>query len=131
MTGERRWRAAKRTSIQTLPCLVFPRLELADRLLMQLRENLIREDLNVFERGRALSCLKSETPRLVTGRGVQPNQDRRYPLHVHREASVQPSPGVHRTAVPAERSTSSVMSSWGRWSAHSEIPSSATSSVAG
>ena len=54
--GERRWRAAQRAGLETVPCIVQ---EVEDRqaLEMALIENLHREDLNAVERARAYQQL--------------------------------------------------------------------------
>lgn len=58
VAGERRWRAAKRVGLETVPCLVR---ELGDTQaqVIALIENLHRKDLNPVERGRALRGLKA------------------------------------------------------------------------
>ena len=48
ITGERRWRAAQRASLKTVPCLVRE-IEDADALQIALVENLQREDLNAVD----------------------------------------------------------------------------------
>jgi len=48
VTGERRWRAAQRAGLKTVPCLVRE-IEDADTLQLALVENLQREDLNAVD----------------------------------------------------------------------------------
>lgn len=55
-TGERRWRAAKRAQLETVPAII---LEMDDQRMMELAmvENLQREDLNPMEEARAYENL--------------------------------------------------------------------------
>ena len=57
--GERRWRAAQLAGLTALPALVR---EVPDdrRLIQQLMENVVREDLNAVDRAAALRALKAQ-----------------------------------------------------------------------
>lgn len=57
--GERRWRAAQLAGLETIPAIVR---EVAEerRLIQQLMENIIREDLNAVDRAAALRVLKGQ-----------------------------------------------------------------------
>ncbi len=57
--GERRWRAAQLAGLRTIPALVR---EVSDeqRLVQQLMENILREDLNALDRAAALRRLKQQ-----------------------------------------------------------------------
>lgn len=55
--GERRWRASRRAGLETIPALVRDVPE-ERRLLQQLMENIVREDLNALDRAHALRALK-------------------------------------------------------------------------
>lgn len=59
VAGERRWRAARKAGLKTVPCLVR---ELSDRenMLFAIIENMQREDLNPIEEARGLSGMISE-----------------------------------------------------------------------
>lgn len=57
--GERRWRASHRAGIKSIPALVRDVPE-ERRLLQQLMENVIREDLNAVDRAAALRALKQQ-----------------------------------------------------------------------
>ncbi len=59
LTGESRWRAAKRAGLQTVPCLAVEELSEADRLADRLTENDLRHDLPPIETARALARLKA------------------------------------------------------------------------
>jgi ParB family transcriptional regulator, chromosome partitioning protein len=57
--GERRWRACRQVGLATIPALV--REVPADRrLIQQLMENVVREDLNAVDRAAALRSLKTQ-----------------------------------------------------------------------
>ena len=57
--GERRWRAAKEAGLASIPAVV--RDVPADRRLVhQLMENIVRDDLNAIDRAQALRALKSQ-----------------------------------------------------------------------
>jgi ParB family transcriptional regulator, chromosome partitioning protein len=56
--GERRWRAAGEAGLSAIPAVVRDVPE-DRRLLQQLMENIIREDLNALDRARALRALKT------------------------------------------------------------------------
>lgn len=56
IAGERRWRAAQRTSLKRVPVVVRDSDE-ADRLEVALIENMVREDLNPVEEARACAAL--------------------------------------------------------------------------
>jgi ParB family chromosome partitioning protein len=57
VTGERRYRAARRVGLRQLPCLVLNELTDQERLYQQLVENLQREDITPFEEAEALRVL--------------------------------------------------------------------------
>lgn len=56
--GERRWRAARQAGLETIPAIVRDVPE-ERRLLQQLMENIVREDLNALDRAHALRALKT------------------------------------------------------------------------
>jgi ParB family chromosome partitioning protein len=56
--GERRWRAAGRAGLPSIPAIVREVPE-DRRLLQQLMENIVREDLNAVDRAAALRALKA------------------------------------------------------------------------
>ena len=55
IAGERRWRAARRAGMQTIPVLVQPETGDVTSLEQALVENLHREDLNALEEAAAYS----------------------------------------------------------------------------
>lgn len=57
--GERRWRAARLAGLRELPAIVRD-VPLERRLLQQLMENIVREDLNALDRAGALRALKMQ-----------------------------------------------------------------------
>ena len=57
--GERRWRAARIAGLQAIPAIVRDVPE-ERRLIQQLMENVVREDLNAIDRAAALRALKSQ-----------------------------------------------------------------------
>lgn len=57
--GERRWRASHRAGLKSIPALVRDVPE-HRRLLQQLMENVVREDLNAVDRAAALRSLKQQ-----------------------------------------------------------------------
>jgi ParB family chromosome partitioning protein len=59
VAGERRWRAAQRAGLETLPALVQQRDD-AQSLEAALVENMAREDLNPIEAARAVAALVEE-----------------------------------------------------------------------
>src|ERR1700712_5773148 len=59
IAGERRWRAAKRAGLQTVPALIRP-VEDAAALEQALVENLHREDLNALEEAAAYQQLMED-----------------------------------------------------------------------
>jgi len=56
--GERRWRAAREAGLSAIPAVVRDVPE-ERRLLQQLMENIVREDLNALDRAHALRALKT------------------------------------------------------------------------
>ncbi len=56
--GERRWRASKQAKLKTIPAIVREVPE-DRRLIHQLMENIVREDLNALDRAAALRALKT------------------------------------------------------------------------
>jgi ParB family chromosome partitioning protein len=56
--GERRWRASKAAGLEQVPAVVRDVPE-DRRLLQQLMENIVREDLNALDRATALRALKT------------------------------------------------------------------------
>jgi ParB family chromosome partitioning protein len=59
IAGERRWRAAKETSLSTLPALIRDAAD-RDALLLGLVENVAREELSPIEEARAYALLVDE-----------------------------------------------------------------------
>jgi ParB family transcriptional regulator, chromosome partitioning protein len=57
VTGERRYRAARRAGLKQLPCLIVSDLTDQDRFYRQLVENLQREDITPFEEADAFCAL--------------------------------------------------------------------------
>ncbi len=57
--GERRWRAAKLAGLSAIPAIVREVPE-ERRLIQQLMENVVREDLNAVDRAAALRALKTQ-----------------------------------------------------------------------
>ena len=57
--GERRWRASKQAGLAELPAIVRD-VPVERRLLQQLMENVIRDDLNAVDRAAALRALHSQ-----------------------------------------------------------------------
>jgi ParB family transcriptional regulator, chromosome partitioning protein len=57
--GERRWRAARLAGLSSVPAIVRDVPE-SRRLLQQLVENVVREDLNALDRAGALRALKAQ-----------------------------------------------------------------------
>lgn len=55
--GERRWRASHDANLKTIPAIVREVAE-EHRLIQQLMENVVREDLNAVDRAQALRALK-------------------------------------------------------------------------
>lgn len=60
VAGERRWRAAQRAGLATVPCIIHDDLTERERLELALVENLQRKDLNPIEEGRAYLKLHTE-----------------------------------------------------------------------
>lgn len=57
--GERRWRASRAAGLPAIPALVREVPE-ERRLIQQLMENIVRDDLNALDRAAALRALKSQ-----------------------------------------------------------------------
>jgi ParB family chromosome partitioning protein len=57
--GERRWRAAQLAGLATIPAIVR-QVSDEQRLIQQLMENILREDLNALDRAAALRRLKQQ-----------------------------------------------------------------------
>jgi ParB family chromosome partitioning protein len=57
--GERRWRASRAAGLPSIPALVREVPE-ERRLIQQLMENIVRDDLNAIDRAAALRALKSQ-----------------------------------------------------------------------
>jgi ParB family chromosome partitioning protein len=57
--GERRWRAARLAGLSAIPAIVREVPE-EHRLIQQLMENVVREDLNAIDRAAALRALKAQ-----------------------------------------------------------------------
>src|ERR1700709_1453742 len=55
LAGERRWRAAQEAGLEKVPAVVREQAE-AERLQAALIENMVREDLNPVEEGRACAA---------------------------------------------------------------------------
>lgn len=60
VAGERRWRAAQRAGLATVPCVVHDDLTERERLEISLVENLQRKDLNPIEEANAYRRLNVE-----------------------------------------------------------------------
>ena len=60
VAGERRWRAARKAGLQTIPCIVRE-MSLQEQMEAALIENLQREDLNPVETAMGLKALMDET----------------------------------------------------------------------
>ncbi|HET6849467.1 MAG TPA: ParB/RepB/Spo0J family partition protein [Gaiellales bacterium] len=59
VAGERRWRAAQRAGLSTIPTIVRP-LDERESMITALAENVAREDLNPVEQARAYAVLADE-----------------------------------------------------------------------
>jgi ParB family transcriptional regulator, chromosome partitioning protein len=59
IAGERRWRAAARAGLVTVPALIRPAGD-REALILALAENLAREDLNAIDEARAYATLADE-----------------------------------------------------------------------
>ena len=59
VAGERRWRAAQKAEVTTIPAIVRP-LDDRDAMIVALAENVAREDLNPVEQARAYAVLSDE-----------------------------------------------------------------------
>lgn len=59
ITGERRWRAARRAGVRVVPAVIRERLEDADQLELALVENLQRRDLTPLEEARAFEQMRT------------------------------------------------------------------------
>lgn len=59
ITGERRWRAAQRAGLQTVPAVIRERLDSVHQLELALVENLQRRDLTPLEEARAYEQLRT------------------------------------------------------------------------
>jgi len=57
--GERRWRASREAGLTTIPAIVRD-VPVERRLVQQLMENIVRDDLNAIDRAAALRALKSQ-----------------------------------------------------------------------
>lgn len=57
--GERRWRASREAGQKTIPAIVRD-VDERHRLVQQLMENIVREDLNAVDRAQALRALKAQ-----------------------------------------------------------------------
>jgi ParB family chromosome partitioning protein len=57
--GERRWRASREAGLSDIPALVRD-VPVERRLLQQLMENVVRDDLNAVDRAAALRALRSQ-----------------------------------------------------------------------
>ncbi len=57
--GERRWRAARLAGLSAIPAIVRE-VPAEHRLIQQLMENVVREDLNAIDRAAALRALKAQ-----------------------------------------------------------------------
>jgi len=59
ITGERRWRAARRAGLRSVPAVIRERIETDDQLELALVENLQRRDLTPLEEARAFDSMRS------------------------------------------------------------------------
>ena len=57
VAGERRLRAAKELGLSTVPCIIISDINDAKSAEISIIENLIREDLNIFEQAEAIEAL--------------------------------------------------------------------------
>jgi len=57
--GERRWRASREAGQKTIPAIVRE-VDEEHRLIQQLMENVVREDLNAIDRAQALRAVKQQ-----------------------------------------------------------------------
>ncbi|MGH2559934.1 MAG: ParB/RepB/Spo0J family partition protein, partial [Thermomicrobiales bacterium] len=57
--GERRWRASREVGLETIPAIVRD-VPVERRLIQQLMENVVRDDLNAVDRAAALRALKGQ-----------------------------------------------------------------------
>lgn len=60
LTGERRWLAARRAGLKAVPVIVERPMEEGEKFLLQLVENIQREDLNAVDRAEALKVLRQK-----------------------------------------------------------------------
>lgn len=60
VSGERRWRAAKLAGLEEVPVVIVKDLQAEEMILLNLVENIHREDLTVFEQGAAIERLRNE-----------------------------------------------------------------------
>lgn len=60
LTGERRWLAARKAGLKSVPVIVEKAMEEGERFLLQLVENIQREDLNPIDRAEALKVLREK-----------------------------------------------------------------------
>lgn len=58
LTGERRWLAAREAGLKTVPVIVEKAMQDGQKLLLQVVENIQREDLNPVDRAEALKVLR-------------------------------------------------------------------------
>ena len=61
ISGGHRLRAARHAAMQSIPSIVHRELNQADILLLQITENLQREDLTPIEKAKAIDALMTET----------------------------------------------------------------------
>ena len=59
IAGERRFRAAMKAGLESVPVVVKEDLKAGDALQIALIENIQREDLNPIEEARTTSCIRS------------------------------------------------------------------------
>lgn len=107
--GERRWRAARIAGIDTIPAVVRDIPE-DRRLIHQLVENILREDLNALDRAAALRALKSrmnDAPWEQVAEAVGIRRSRLYQL-LSTEKLADPLQEALRRGIVSEKQTRAV-----------------------
>src|ERR1035441_7337881 len=97
-----------------------------DRYHEQERKALVADDIRIAHHNA-----RPHTMLFVTECGVEFHYHNRAAAELHSRPSTHPSPGTHRTALPALLSTSASRSSSGKLRVHASSPSSANSTLSG